>query len=1077
MVIRRLLFTGKNGMKMLRFGGVCMLYTFSSPLVFGHSPAINTNYSSYWQNEITVQGTVKNSSTGELMPGVTVSVKGSDNATTTDNEGHYLLEGVSSTGTLVFTSVDVETKEVSVANQTTVDISLTTSEANIDEVVVVGYGTQKKATVTGSVAVVKGDELKKSPAINLSNAIAGRVAGVVATNRSGEPGGDGSGIRIRGTNTLGDSGPLVVIDGIPARAGGIERLNPADIENISVLKDASAAIYGARAANGVILVTTKRGSTGKPQLSYTYNQGFSQPTVIPKLADASQYAEMRNELEIFNLPVEEWAAAQNAFNSSGVYKRPNGSNLNAPFNSEDRSLFADGSDPWGHPNTDWYADGLKKWSPQSKHNVQLTGGSEDFKYLMSMGYLSQDGYYKNSANGYKQYDIRVNLDANINKYVKTQFGILGRQENREYPTKSAATIFRMLMRGNPTEPAFWPNGAPGPDIENGENPVVIATDATGYDRTKRYYFQTNGQIEIQIPGVEGLKVTANAAIDKYIGGQKKWETPWFLNTWQGDYEADGVTPLLVAGKRGPAEPRLTQNTEDQMNVLLGLVASYDKKFGDHTINILAGVNRETIRNDNFSAFRRFFISNDIDYLFAGGDAEKDNGGAAWERARQNYFGRFNYNYKGKYIAELLWRYDGSYMFPENSRYGFFPGAMLGWLVSEENFWKENVPFVNYFKIRASYGQMGNDNIYYDDALQEYQYFSTYGFGTYIIGNQAVKSLAESRVPNMFITWEVANNYNLGFDFQFMGGKMNAEFDLFKNSRESILWRRNASIPQSTGMSLPAENIGKVDNSGFDFNVGYQDKVGELGFNVSVNGGYAKNKIIFWDEAPGAPEWQKSTGKAINAELYYNYDGVFKDQAEIDANSIDYSNITSNLRPGDMKYEDYDGDGKITPDDRIRRDKNNTPTFQGGLNLGFNYKNFDLSILFQGAAGGELRVGTDESGAIGNYLLDFYENRWTLDNPSSEHPRITDRSDQYYSYNNTYWLRSTNYIRLKNVELGYNLPSDWLEKAGISNARIFLSGQNLLTWSKLKVYDPEADNALGQYYPQARLINTGVLVSF
>src|SRR5690606_21334150 len=369
--------------------------------------------------------------------------------------------------------------------------------------------------------------------------------------------------------------------------------------------------------------------------------------------------------------------------------------------------------------------------------------------------------------------------------------------------------------------------------------------------------------------------------------------------------------------------------------------SYDKTFGDHTINILAGVNRETIRNDNFSAFRRFFISNEIDYLFAGGDGEKDNGGSAWERARQNYFGRFNYNYKGKYIAELLWRYDGSYMFPEKSRYGFFPGAMLGWLVSEEDFWKENVPFVNYFKIRASYGQMGNDNIYYDDELQEYQYFSTYGFGTYIIGNEAVKSLAESRVPNMFITWEVANNYNLGFDFQFMGGKMNAEFDLFKNSRESILWRRNASIPQSTGMSLPAENIGKVDNSGFDFNIGYQDKVGEFGYNVSVNGGYAKNKIIFWDEAPGAPEWQKSTGRAINAELYYNYDGVFKDQAEIDANTIDYSSITSNLRPGDMKYEDYDGDGKITPDDRIRRNKNNTPTFQGGLNLGFNYKNFDL----------------------------------------------------------------------------------------------------------------------------------------
>lgn len=1077
MVKRRHLFNGKNGIKMLRIGGISMLLGISSTTAFAHLAKDATTYASYWQEQITVRGTVKDISSGQPLAGVTVTVKGTNQATTTDDQGNYELEGVPGSATLVFSSIGMESREVAVSNQTTVNMELTATSDNIDEVVVVGYGTQKKATVTGAVSAVKGDELKKSPTVNLSNTIAGRVAGVTAVNRSGEPGGDGSGIRIRGTNTLGDSSPLIVIDGVPARAGGFERLNPADIENISVLKDASAAIYGARAANGVVLVTTKRGKTGKPTLSYTFNQGYSQPTVIPELADARQYAEMRNELEIFKLPVEEWKAALDAFNSTGSYTKANGDVLNAPFTQEDMQKFADGSDPWGHPNTDWYKETLKNWSPQSKHNLQLDGGSEDFRYLMSLGYLNQDGYYKNSANGYKQYDVRLNLDANVNKYVKLQFGMMGRQEDRNYPTKSAGTIFRMTMRGNPTQPAYWPNGMPGPDIENGENPVVISTDASGYDRNKRYYFQTNGQIDIQIPGVEGLKVTGTAAVDKYLRNNKKWETPWFLYTWQNEYEDDGVTPKLVQGKRGPADPRLTQGNEDQLNVLLGAVVNYDKVIGDHTFNILAGVNRETIRNDNFTAFRRFFISNDIDYLFAGGDAEKDNGGGAWERARLNYFGRANYNYKGKYIAELLWRVDGSYMFPKDTRYGFFPGAMLGWVVSEEDFWKDNVPFVNYFKIRASYGQMGNDNVYYNDELQEYQYFSTYGFGTYIINDDMVKSLMESRVPNSLITWEVANNYNLGFDFQFMDGKFNAEIDLFKNSRESILWQRNASIPQSTGMTLPAENIGKVDNSGFDVSLGYREAFGELGFNVAVNAGYAKNKIIFWDEAPGAPEWQKSTGRAINAGLYYNYDGIFRDQAEIDANTIDYSDITGNLRPGDMKYQDYDGDGKITPNDRVRRDMNNIPTFQGGINLGFNYKSFDLSILFQGAAGAEQRVGTDESGAIGNYLIDFYENRWTVDNPSSEYPRITDRSDQYFSNNNTYWLRSTDYIRLKNVELGYNFPTVWTEKASISSARIFLSGQNLLTWSKNKVLDPESDNALGQYYPQARIINAGIMVSF
>ena len=1029
------------------------------------------------QETITVKGVVRDALTNEPLAGVTIALVGTTNATTTDENGNYEINRVPVGGQLSFNMVGMETEVQAVANRRTIDVLLTSSNANIDEVVVVGYGVQKRETVTGSVVAVKGAELQKSPSVNLSNSIAGRVPGVVATNAGGEPGYDGSAIRIRGTNTLGDSGPLIVIDGIPARAGGFDRLNPADIDNISVLKDASAAIYGARAANGVILVTTKRGKSGKPQLSYSFNQGWSQPTVTPDLANSLQYSEMRNELEIYKLPVSEWANALSSFNSKGTYIRPNGTTVAAPFTPEDKQFFADGSDPWGHPNTDWFKETLKTWSPQQKHSLQIDGGTEDVRYLMSMGYQDQDGYYKQSATGYKQYDFRINLDANISPYIKTQFGVLGRQEDRSFPTKGAGTIFRMLMRGNPTMPAYWPNGTPGPDIENGENPVVITTDQTGYMRDKRYYFQSNGQVDITNPWVDGLKLSLTASVDKYMKKNKNWEIPWYLYTWQNEYEADGVTPKLVKGKRGPADPRLNQSDEDQMNILLGGVLSYDRKFGDHTLNLLAGVNRETIRNDNFSAFRRYFLSESIDYLFAGGDAEKNNDGGAWERARLNYFGRVGYNYKSKYIGEFLWRRDGSYMFPENKRYGFFPGVMLGYMVSEEDYWKDNVKFINYFKVRASYGQMGNDNIYYDGALQEYQYYSTYGFGSYIIGQDVVKSLSESRVPNEFVTWEVANNYNLGFDFQFFGGKMNAEFDVFKNSRESILWRRNASIPQSTGMTLPAENIGKVDNSGWEFNVGWQDKIGELGYSVSVNGGYAKNKIVFWDEAPGAPEWQKTTGRTINAGLYYIYDGVFKDEADIANNKLDYSAVSGNLRPGDMKYFDYDGDGKITPNDRVRRDKNTTPTFQGGINIGLTYKNFDLSILLQGATGGELRVGTNESGAIGNYLLDFYENRWSIDNPSSVHPRITDRSDQYYSDGNTYWLRNTNYLRLKNVEFGYNLPANVLEKIKVKNLRVYASGLNLITWSGMKVFDPEATNSIGHYYPQARLINAGVMVSF
>src|SRR5690606_8296052 len=370
----------------------------------------------------------------EPIASVSVAQLGTDRATLSDLEGKFSLEVESDDAILQFTYVGYLTQEVAY-QQNPIHIVMEEDQAQLDEVVVVGYGTQKRETITGSVVAVKGQELAKSPALNLSSAIAGRVPGVVATNGSAEPGQDGSNIKIRGTNTLGDSGPLIVIDGIPARQGGFERLNPADIDNISVLKDASAAIYGARAANGVILVTTKRGTSGKPKLSYNFNQGFSQPTVIPELTDAVQYAELRNELEIFKLPVDEWGKALEGFNGSGFYERPNGNRLEAPFSPDERELFRNGSDPWGYPNTDWYGSTLKNWSPQSRHNLQLDGGSENMRYLMSLGFLDQDGFYKNSATGYKQYDFRINLDADINPYIKTKFGVLGRQENRNYPTK------------------------------------------------------------------------------------------------------------------------------------------------------------------------------------------------------------------------------------------------------------------------------------------------------------------------------------------------------------------------------------------------------------------------------------------------------------------------------------------------------------------------------------------------------------------------------------------------------------------------------------------------------------------
>ncbi|GAB3951190.1 TonB-dependent receptor [Spirosoma harenae] len=1041
------------------------------------------------------------------LPGVSIVVKGTTTGTVSSADGGYNLNVPSKTATLVFSYIGFTTQEIPLNNRTEINLTLASDDKMLNEVVVVGYGEQKKETVTGSVATVKGQDLVKSPAVNLTNSIAGRMPGVIATNRSGEPGYDGSAIRIRGSNTLGNNDALIVIDGVPARAGGIDRLNPADIESISVLKDASAAIYGSRAANGVILVTTKRGKTGKPEISYNFNQGFAQPTVIPKMASAAEYAQLNNEINVYNLPAQYWKDANAAFNTTGSYTRPdNGAVAKAAFTPDEIKKYQDGSDPWKYPSTDWFADALKPWSPQSRHTLQLVGGGENIKYLTSVNYQSQDAYYKNSATGYKQYDFRLNLDAKVSKYINTVIGVVGRQENRFFPTVGAGAIFRMLMRGYPNKPAFWPNGLPAPDIENGQQPVLVTTNATGYDRDTRYYVQSNASINITNPWVPGLKFSGSVALDKYIQQGKTWQTPWYVYSWDyTSYDAN-KQPILQKVAKGPAQATLNQYTNDQFNSLLSGILSYDHTFGGaHAVTLLAGITKEQSNSAGFSGYRKYFASTAIDQLFAGGSAEKNsNTTSAWERARMSYFGRAGYNFKEKYLAEFLWRYDGSYMFPANSRWGFFPGISAGWRISEEGFFKKALPVVSSLKLRASWGQLGNDQVYFNDALREYDYLPTYAYGDvvnsnwgYVVGNQVAQTLYENGVPNTTLTWEVANNADLGLEGSLLNGKVFFEFDVFQNKRSNILWRKSASIPQTTGATLPATNIGKVTNRGFEFNVGYNGQSGDFKYTVSVNGGYAKNEITFWDETPGAPEWQRSTGKPIpsnvndpnqaNGTLMYQYDGIFSTQAEIDANKVDYSGVgASLLRPGDMRLKDIDGNGKIDAQDRVRADRNNQPRFQGGINGNLRWKGFDFTVLIQASTGGQIFLQT-ESGTIGNFLKYNYDHRWTVDNPSTVDPRIVDRSNQYFSNGTTYWLKSTDYVRLKNVELGYTLPATIANKIGLSNLRVYVNGLNLATFSPAMkgILDPESTSGAsassnstnGQYYPQARIINTGLSLSF
>ncbi|MFI5137968.1 MAG: SusC/RagA family TonB-linked outer membrane protein [Sphingobacteriales bacterium] len=1039
---------------------------------------------------IKITGKVTDQSTGETLIGVSVKVKGTNTGTLTDINGKFTLTAEDN-ATLVISYIGYTTSEVQVNGKTNLNIKLQPAAKGLSEVVVVGYGVQKKITVTGAVVAVKGDELLKSPATNLSNSIAGRMAGVTATNASGEPGYDGSTIRIRGTNTLGNSDPLIVIDGVPAPAGqdNIDRINPADVESMSVLKDASAAIYGSRAANGVILITTKHGKMGAPQLSYTYNYGVAQPTTIPKMANSTEYATMVNEMDLFKLPSSEWTAASAAFKSTGSYTEPDGNKVSASFQPTDFQKFADGSDPWGHPNTDWFKAALKTWSPQSRQNVQLSGGSENVKYLTSIGSETQDGYYKNSATGYKQYDFRLNLDAKVNKYISTSFGVSGREEDRSFPNGgSAQAIFRMLMRGYPNKPAYWPNGLPGPDIENGQQPVLITTNQTGYSHDTRYYAQMNGKIEISVPGVEGLKFTGNVALDKYMQQTKNWQTPWYIYSW--DYatkDANGI-PVLTKVAKGPAQANLNQSSDDELSRMFEGIASYTHSFGGHNITLLAGVTKETSNGSNFGASRQYYSSTAIDQLSLGGNAGVGNYGGAYDHARLSYFGRVGYNYKEKYLAEFLWREDGSYIFPEAHRMGFFPGISAGWRISEEDFFKNNVKFIQSLKLRGSWGQMGNDKVNRPgtNTLDEYAYASLYNPYSYIINNAETQTLQEITAPNPNFTWEVANNSDIALEGTTLNGKLDFTLEAFLNKRTQILWYNTASVPASAipSWQLPPVNYGKVTNKGWEFQLNYHDNIGQVRYNIGVTGGYAQNRIDKWDETPGAPAWQKSTGHPIGSQLYYIYDGIFSTQAQVDAannkadpNYLDYSGVgESTIKLGDMRYKDYNHDGKIDGNDQVRNDKVATPTFQGGINLSVQYKNFDLTVLFQGATGGQIFFQT-ESGTIGNFTQWSYDHRWTVDNPSTTAPRTVDRNNAYFSNGNTYWLLNTDYIRLKNAEIGYTLPASIGKIVGISNLRFYVNGLNLLTFSKEHIYDPESTSSSGQYYTQSRVINMGASVKF
>ena len=653
----------------------------------------------------TITGTVTDSS-GAPLPGVSILIEGTTTGTETDFDGNFSVSADRGQ-TLVFSFIGMTTVSVVVADQTTLSISLEDDASALEEVVVTGYGTQKRTTLTGAVSTVTGDALEKSAAPNMGNALAGKVAGLYIDTGNNLPGRETNGIRVRGTNTFNNSGALVVIDGIPNRAGGLARLNPADIASISILKDASAAIYGARAANGVILVTTKRGKKGPAKVKISSTYGVQNLYTTPDMLTGAEYMDLINVLNVYKLPTGEWDAANAARGTP--FTRPNGEVLNPSYSSDRIANTAAGNDPWNFPDTDWMDEVITENAPIMRHNAQISGGSDDMTYLGSVSYLEQDINFKGAPEGYKQFDMRVNIDANISDHLKLNMGLYSRQEDNRTATNQ--NVINDLIRQYPWFPAYWPTGEFGPDIENGNNPAIRVTDEPGYTETNRNYVQSNIGLVFKVPGVEGLELKADYSYDKFNDEYTNWNQPWTLYTWDGvNQDSSGLTGAL----RGPQNPDLTEYHGTRTDQTATFNASYEKQIGNHFVKLLGGITREESQFDSFSAFRKDFLSSEIDKLKFGGNDGQNSTGTGSETARLNYYGRANYTFKDKYLLEVLFRYDGSYLFPESDRYGFFPGVSGGWILTEEDFFKEALPIFDFLKVRASYGEMGNDHT---DAFQ------------------------------------------------------------------------------------------------------------------------------------------------------------------------------------------------------------------------------------------------------------------------------------------------------------------------------------------------------------------------
>ncbi len=1009
-----------------------------------------------------VQGVVSDAK-GETLIGAMVYVQGTSNGAMTDASGRYTISGVQPNATLVASLMGYEEQTTKVDGRTAIDFVLKEDAMVLEEAVAIGYGSQRKVTLTGSVTTTSGDALVKNSSVNLSQGLAGRVSGVIVNNRSGEPGRDDAVMYIRGRSTLGNNSPLIIIDGVPGRGDEFSRLTGEEIESVNVLKDASAAIYGARSANGVILVTTKRGRTdGRPTVTFTYDRGWQTPTRLLKMADAVTFAEAYNR-------------ARAITGASAIYTQ------------EQIQHYKDGDDLIMYPNTDWFKAIIKDYSSQHKYGVSLQGGAGRVSYFLQFNGQYQDGIYVKSATNYNQYNVRSNIDIQVTDDFKLGLDLNVRQQHKNYsayPSDSYG-IFYITTRRYASSAPYYPNGY----LRSGSNPAALVQDLTGYDKTTYNTISTTFRGNYDLHAItKGLSVNAVFAYDVHNNFHKNWSKNWPC------YSYDEITEIYQERDSGVfTTPTLNESQNNYHTVTLNANINYDREFdGGHHVTALAGIEQSNYRRDYFSGAIEKYDSDILDEFFAG-NADKSYykiNGYASETARRSFFSRIGYDYKSKYLFQALVRWDGSENFPKEHRWGVFPGASVGWRLSEEPFIKDNYPWITNLKIRASYGEQGNDQV------SAFQYLSTYEYTTStsyraLYGSKEVNYIVPDGVPNPNITWEVARTWNLGLDGSLWNGLLGWEFEVFKTRRSNILCTRNASIPYYTGLTtnLPDENIGIVSNKGFEIQINHENKVGQLRYHVTSNFMFAKNTIEYMDETPydEAHQYMNRTGHPMGASLIYQVEGINRSFDDI-ANHTQMAGAGL----GDFYFKDLDGNGVIDSQDRLRCDLTAVPQIVFGVNGDLQWKNWDLSLLLQGQARARYYYAPLTDPVSGNIEYDAAVNAWycTIEkdangnsivvegNPGTNHPRIASNIGNGGVYRSSYYYRNAAFLRLKNLEIGYSIPGRVFgHQVGIKNIRVYGAGYNLLTFSELKTIDPETSDEGYQTYPQVKIFNVGVKVTF